>query len=300
MGLVWLLSTRDQRNSVFSLPHLIWSCSSLDLKGLRDQLHFSHRFNDVPKVPWFTFQCHFQLPKLALPPVFNIPAPRPISLTDSAILHSSYFLSPPIKCVILLPVCSALGELHSHSTKALYQSRQFPAQKLSFTKDVMKGVEPLDFQDALGTGTPCFLSSSMSYMPNLELGVYRVLKGEFRLKQTLDLLQTTAHSHLCLCCFFHCFAICLLNPTVSLSHQSFLVVKLPSFSIQNRGWQNVAHSLASCVYSYHSTATSTRFHIVYGCLQATAVELSSHNTPYSLQGWRYLLSSHLHDKFVDP
>lgn len=157
-------------------------------------MHFSHRFNDLPKVPWFTFQCHFPLPKLALLPVFNIPSLCPISLTDSGILHSSYFLSPPIKCVALLPVYSALGELHSHSSKALYQSCQFPAQKLSFTKDVMKGVEPLEFQDALGSGVPCFLSSNMSYMPNLELGVYGVLKGEVRLKQTLDLLQTTAHN----------------------------------------------------------------------------------------------------------
>lgn len=190
-------------------------------------MHFSHRFNDLPKVPWFTFQGHFQLPKLALLPVFNIPSLRPISLTDSAVLHSSHCLSPPMKRVTLLPVYSALGELRSHSSKALYQSCQFPAQKLSFTKDVMKGVEPLEFQDALGAGVPCFLSSNLSYMPNLGLGVYGVLKEEFRLKQTPDLLQTTAHSCLCLCYCFHCFAVCLLNPIVSLSHHSFLVVKLP-------------------------------------------------------------------------
>lgn len=141
------------------------------------------------------------------------------------LLHSTYFLSSDwisylVTCLFgLKRAATALSLQQTH-----HQSRQFPAQSCHLVR--MEGRWNTR-KNVFCSSIPCFLSLNLFYMRKLGLGAWGCRMEELGSSKH----QTCCKPRLVLASVYAipsaAVVFCLLNPLVALSHQSFIVVKLP-------------------------------------------------------------------------
>lgn len=183
----------------------------------------------------------------ALPPTFNIPHLCPVNQTCVCYPPLHLVLSSD-RLVTMLFVYSALGELPLHfpCSKAHYQSCHFSAQKLSFNKDV----KALRQESSRMSFSPVLHPSfqlSCPVCPQLDWVIGGSLVGvmgsskhhtHFKLLPILASVYGIPSSAV---------VICLPNPTVSLTQQSFLVTTLLIIVHLEEGLENCGPTGLLCL-----------------------------------------------------